>query len=250
MITLTDLHVHTKYCDGKSTPEEMVIEAINKGVKNLGIVVHSYVEFDKDFCLSEDKYSQFIEEIANLKSKYQGKINLYCGIELDYYSTPNASGFDYVIGAVHYLEKDGEYYSVDLSPKMLENAVNKAYNGSYLEFAKQYYSLVSKLCERPCDIIAHFDLLTKFNDSVRQIDTDSKEYKTAWKGAVDKLLPHEKYFEINTGGIARAGKKEAYPSNEIIEYIKSRGGKFILSSDAHQKNGITFAFNEYEKIVK
>ena len=29
---LTDLHVHTNYCDGKNTPEEMVLAAIEKAL--------------------------------------------------------------------------------------------------------------------------------------------------------------------------------------------------------------------------
>ena len=36
---MSDLHVHTNYCDGKSTPEEMVLSAIDKGLKN---VTHLY----------------------------------------------------------------------------------------------------------------------------------------------------------------------------------------------------------------
>ena len=39
---LTDLHVHTNYCDGKNTPEEMVLAAIEKGMECIGFSVHSY----------------------------------------------------------------------------------------------------------------------------------------------------------------------------------------------------------------
>ena len=58
----TDLHVHSCYCDGADSPETMVLEAIKKGIKRLGIVVHSFVPFDKDFCLEENKYQEFIEK--------------------------------------------------------------------------------------------------------------------------------------------------------------------------------------------
>ena len=59
----TDLHVHSLFCDGKDTPEDIVKMAIEKGIKNLGIVVHSYLPFDKDYCLNENRYGEFINEI-------------------------------------------------------------------------------------------------------------------------------------------------------------------------------------------
>ncbi|MBQ9104143.1 MAG: histidinol-phosphatase HisJ family protein [Clostridia bacterium] len=243
----TDLHIHSCFCDGVDLPETIVLEAIKKGIKHLGIVVHSFVPFDKDFCLEENRYQEFIAEISKLKSKYKDKITLYAGIELDYYSTPNVSGFDYVIGAVHYIEKNGEYYSVDLSPEELKRAVEVGFFGNYMEFAKEYYLLVSKLCERPCDIIAHFDLITKYNDKYKLFDTESNEYKNAWQQSANELLKHNKYFEINTGAMFRVGKKEPYPSTEIINYLKERGAKFILSSDAHSKSAIAYNFEDYEK---
>ena len=43
----SDLHAHTNFCDGKNSPEEMVKSAIEKGLKKIGLVVHSYTDFDK-----------------------------------------------------------------------------------------------------------------------------------------------------------------------------------------------------------
>ena len=46
MTPLCDFHVHTSFCDGRDEPEKMVFSAVEKGVERLGLVVHSYVEFD------------------------------------------------------------------------------------------------------------------------------------------------------------------------------------------------------------
>lgn len=32
MMKLQNLHTHTKYCDGKDTPEEIILTAIEKGL--------------------------------------------------------------------------------------------------------------------------------------------------------------------------------------------------------------------------
>ena len=41
-----NLHTHTCFCDGKNTPEEMVISAIEKGMDVLGFSGHSSSSFD------------------------------------------------------------------------------------------------------------------------------------------------------------------------------------------------------------
>ena len=39
---MIDLHVHTCYCDGHDSPEQMVLSAIDRGVTTLGIVAHYF----------------------------------------------------------------------------------------------------------------------------------------------------------------------------------------------------------------
>ena len=83
---LTDLHVHTNYCDGKNTPEEMVLAAIEKGMECIGFSVHSYTEFDTSFCIKSEKVADYKAEINGLKEKYKDKIRILCGTEMDYFS--------------------------------------------------------------------------------------------------------------------------------------------------------------------
>ena len=40
-----NLHIHTTYAGGKDTPEEMVCEAIARGVDSIGFSEHSYISF-------------------------------------------------------------------------------------------------------------------------------------------------------------------------------------------------------------
>ena len=54
---------------------------------------------------------------------------------------------------------------------------------------------------------------------------------------------------INTGAIARGKRTQPYPAPEMIEYIRSRGGKFILSSDAHFKEKLAYDFEIYENLL-
>ena len=46
-----NLHTHSIFSDGKSTPEEVVVEAINQGMKVLGFSDHSPVPFENSFAI-------------------------------------------------------------------------------------------------------------------------------------------------------------------------------------------------------
>lgn len=240
-----DLHVHSNFCDGKNCPEEMVESAIKKGLERIGVVAHSYVGFDESSCIPLEKIPEFLNETTRLKEKYRGKIEVLCGLEEDLFSEQSREGFDYTVGSVHYIKRGGEYISVDESPEMTLSALKRFYGGDFYSFAEDYFKNVSLLAQKAPDIIGHFDLVKKFEKSV-PFDRANPRYISAWQSAAEALLPLGAPFELNTGGVCRGYSDEPYPSFEIAEYIKSRGGRLILSSDAHRAEDIAFGFERFE----
>ncbi|MBE6588241.1 MAG: histidinol-phosphatase HisJ family protein [Ruminococcaceae bacterium] len=239
-----DFHVHTTFSDGKCTPEELAELALSLGMTHLGFSDHSYTPFDPDYCMSPEAEAEYKREISRLKEKYRPRIEIFCGIEQDYYSKKRAEGYDYIIGSVHYVKAGGEYLSVDKSAADLRAAVNEHFAGDPLAFAEEYFRTVGEVVDKTCaDIIGHFDLLTKFNEKDPLIDESHPRYIKAWQSAVDRLLPTGKLFEINTGVIARGYRSAPYPASPIIEYIKKGGGSFILSSDSHRPT-LCFGFED------
>ena len=244
---LEDFHTHTVFCDGNNSPEEMVLSAIEKGVQKLGLLVHAYVDFD-DCCVKLYEIEKFKAEISRLREKYKEKIQIFCGVEMDYYSSMDLEGFDYVIGSVHYLKLGEEYFAVDLTAETLRTVANKYFDGDIYAVCEAYYALVGEIADKfKIDIIGHFDLITKFSENEDFIDANNPRYINAAKGAIEKLVKHNIPFEINTGAIARGYKKTPYPSFELTKYIAKLGGKFILSSDSHNKNSLCSGFDKWEK---
>ena len=242
----TDLHTHTYFCDGKDSPEDMVISAIEKGIDTLGILTHSYVEFDPSACIAENRQEEFIRVVNRLKEKYKDKIKILCGIEVDYYTTSIIEGYDYKLGSLHYFKIGEKYYSLDISIPGFIDMAKKEFGGDYLAVCEKYYELVAGVVEKTgADIIAHIDLITKFNENEKLFDTSDPRYVKAYKAAVDALIPYGKPFEVNTGAISRGYRTTPYPSKEILDYIKSKGGKLIISSDSHSKENIAFLFDNY-----
>ncbi len=72
---IQDLHSHTYYSDcGRDDPHEIIDAALNGGVTHFGISDHNYG--------IGERLQEYVEEIKLLKKEYEGKIRLFCGIEL------------------------------------------------------------------------------------------------------------------------------------------------------------------------
>ncbi len=247
---LFDLHVHSVFSDGKDEPRDIVLAAIEKGVKTLGFSDHSYTEFDERYCLQRDKQAEYMKTVNDLKNEFSGKIKILCGTEQDFYSTAPTAGYDYVIGSVHYILKGGEYIPVDETADILKQAAKDYFSGDIMSLCEAYFEEVGEVYEKTkCDIVGHFDLITKFNEQEKLFDETDPRYINAYQKAVDRIIKNCKAFEINTGAISRGYRTTPYPSDEIRDYIRQKGGKFILSSDSHQKETLCFEFDKFRSLV-
>ena len=181
--------MHTTFCDGKNTAEEMVLSAIEKGFSVLGFSGHAPMPFETDWCMTEESALCYREEVTRLKEKYKEKIRIYCGIEQDYFSEASVSEYDFVIGSVHYVKKNGCYLAVDDTKEAVASAVMEHYCGDAYAFAEDYYRLIGNLLNKVhADIIGHFDLITKFNEDQSFFHLSSERYLAAWQSAVRALL--------------------------------------------------------------
>ena len=237
--------MHTAYCDGACTPEDMVLSAIDKGLDTVGICCHSYTFFDESYCIKKADIPRYLAELRYLRTKYYDTIHVLCGVEQDYYSDYPTDEFDYVIGSVHYIKAGEDYIPVDESVEILKEAAQKYFGGDMYALCEKYFETVADVVNQTdCDIIGHFDLISKFIEREPLFDADHPRYVAAWRKAVDELVKYDVPFEINTGAISRGYRTSPYPSREIQDYIREKGGRFVLSSDAHSADAIAFGFNE------
>ena len=246
---LSDFHTHTFFCDGKNSPEEMVVAAIDKGFEKIGISGHSFTPFDRNYSMSEEGTQDYFNEITALKEKYKNKIQVLCGIEWDLLSKEPTLPFDYRIGSVHYLKCGDEFVTVDSKAEILKKAAEKYFGGDVLSLVEEYYKSLANFKNKNIDIIGHIDLITKTNKNGCLFDTDCARYKTAALNTVDALLEKKIPFEINTGAISRGYTVQPYPADFILKHIKEKGGTVIFNSDAHSKENIGFELEKWHKIL-
>ncbi len=242
-----DLHTHTVYCDGRNTPDEMARAAIAQGLSCLGFSGHGYAPYDRDCCMTREGAAEYRAAVAAAREKYAGEVRIFCGVEQDYWSDEDTAPYEYVIGSVHYVKRDGLMLCVDNTPEIARAAVDEHFGGDWYALAEAYFETVADVVRKTrCDIIGHFDLVSKFNEKERFFDERHPRYVAAWQGALDALLPCGVPFEINTGAMSRAWRTQAYPNWEMIDCICARGGRFVLSSDSHSDQTLCFGFETYE----
>ncbi|MCQ2413621.1 MAG: histidinol-phosphatase [Clostridia bacterium] len=249
---LANYHTHSTFCDGKNTPRETIERALALGCAEIGFSGHSYTETgDREpYCMTREGTEQYQTEIRKLKEEYRGKISVLLGVEQDYFALDGTEDYEYVIGSVHYVEKDGVYLPVDESKAILIDSVNRYYDGDYYAFIEDYYELVGKIYERTeCDIVGHFDLVTKFNGDGELFDTNHPRYRAAALGALKKLMGRGLYFEINFGAVARGYRKTPYPESWILDILKENGEKILLSSDCHNNELLLFGVDRENDFV-
>lgn len=245
-----NLHTHSTYCDGKDSLEEMICSAIDKNFQSIGFSSHCYsgLAFDDCGIKTKDKYYKYLDELDELKAKYQGKIEIFRAVELE---SRVADGFypnkdkalDYAIGSVHWFYLDNKCWAVDYTPEVFLEA-EYAF-GTKRKLIESYYEEISKFASSSdYDILGHIDLVTKFSERMNWNFESNSWYRDAAITALECAIKHDKFIEVNTGAISRGYRTTPYPAPFLLKRIKELNGRVILSSDCHNKNNLDCYFKE------
>lgn len=246
-----NLHIHSTYADGKDTPEEMIVEAIQRGFDSIGFSEHSYMSFSSyPYQMTVEEMENYKTEIRTLKTKYKDVLDIFCGLEFEMFSDVPTDGFDYLIGSVHYLDFEGVILGFDRGLEETLAYVNINFGGDGLRFAQKYFETVARLPEKGSfDILGHFDLITKNNEKGKFIDVSSKEYLHAGFEAIHALRGKIPFFEVNTGAISRGYRTSPYPQMEFLREFKRLGFGVVITSDCHDKNYIDCSYDEAKGMI-
>lgn len=245
---LSNYHTHTSFCDGKNTPEEIVLYAIEKGFSSIGFSGHGYTPFDVRYCMKD--MTEYIKEITRLKDKYGKKIEIYCGVEEDAFSYVERENFDYIIGSSHYFYIQDKYYSIDSGYDYFKKCF-EMFNNNALKFSETYFStFVSYIRERKPDIVGHFDIITKYDEVSPQIFLNNRKYFKIAEKYLKIAAETDLIFEINTGAMARGIRTAPYMEERLLYILKEKESKLILSSDSHSVDTLNAYFDDAKCLLK
>lgn len=250
---LSNLHTHSCFSDGRDTPEEIVREALRKGFISLGFSDHSPTPYFSDCNMPEERTEAYRREIRRLQKRYAGQIAIFLGIEQDANSAPAPRQlYDYRIGSVHdLLGPDGQVYTVDWDLPHFEDGLRELSGGDIRDFCGRYYAAYRQMLQthRP-EIAGHMDLLKKLNQEGRFFREEDTWYLEMAEQTLEAVRRTGAVLEVNTGGIARGGCREPYPSAHLLQIACQKGIPVTLSADAHRKEDLDFYFRESIAILR
>lgn len=243
----SNLHNHTVFSDGRHTPEENVLAAIEAGMESLGFSDHSDTPCDQSYCMKTPQYDAYIACIDELKDRYAQKLRIFTGMELDAYSEIPTQKLDYRIASVHYILENGKCYPIDHSLPQQQACAAEVFGGDRVAMARHYFQILTEHVRR-CrpNLVGHFDVITKFGF----MPEEDPAYRAAARQALEQIIPVCPYIEVNTGAIARGCRDIPYPAPYLWDTLKACGARPVLGSDSHDKKNLCFYFDQSVALLK
>ena len=246
------LHTHSIYSDGKSTPVEMIEEAIKQKLTMIGFSEHSPLPFENNFSLKAAW--DYVEDVKEHAVTFADEIKIKCGLEADYIpavtqpfaETRKYYGLDYVIGGVHLVGKSAnpdEIWFID-GPKyeVYDEGLQKFFDCDIRRAVKAFYQQTNEMIENEqFDIIAHFDKI-KMHNRNRYFTEDEKWYRDLAFETLGLIAEKGLIMEINTRGIYKKRCPDLYPSPWLIKEARKKNIPVMISSDAHHCSELTLEF--------
>ena len=246
-----NLHTHTTFCDGKSTPEQLVLAAIEKGFSSIGFSSHSYNPHSGMFAGKPDRSKEYLQHIRSLQQKYRGAIDIYCGLEVEAAVLPELTGYDYLIGSAHYFHIGNECIGFDRSPERVRQIIDTYFGGSVTEYTRRYLETLLTLPQYGnFDILGHFDIHAKNMERIDLFKENDSEYLSLCFDAIDSLAGKIPFFEVNTGCVARGYRSIPYPIPVFIKRMREKGFGAVITSDCHDAKYLDYGFDEARVLLK
>jgi histidinol-phosphatase (PHP family) len=245
---IANYHTHSTFCDGKNTPEEIVIAAMEKNMSAIGFSGHGYTDYDLRYCMQDTQ--GYVNEINRLKKKYGKYIQIYLGIEEDAFCYTDRNHFDYIIGSCHYFCVNDSYYPIDSNYDYFKKCLD-VFNYDVVAMAHSYYGAFCNYIKlRKPDIIGHYDLITKFDELNASLFLENKTYNSIAEEYTRQVCRSGCFFEVNTGAISRGFRTTPYPAQNLLRILKNESSGLILSSDSHNADTLDFGFDEARRYLK
>ena len=116
---------------------------------------------------------------------------------------------------------------------------------------REYYRLLAETPERTgCDILGHFDLVTKFNEGNRFFDPESPRLRALALEALEALASRDVIFEVNTGAISRGWRSAPYPAAFLLKEMRRRKARVCITGDSHAADALLTGFGQAKALLE
>jgi histidinol-phosphatase (PHP family) len=238
-LRLVDYHIHSNYSsDSDASMIDICQRAHTIRIHEIGFSEH--IEFDpQDWGYGYFDYELYTSDIYRAREQFSNNLIIKKGVEVDYQHWVEddirewlkEKEFDFVIGSVHYLNR--QYISDTL---ISEKHLRDLYD---LYFTEVNNSITSGLF----DIVGHLDLPWSYTYRNRE-SFDQISYWEKMRETLNMIIEADMYLEINTKGLREQGCS-TYPSRRVLNtYFDQGGHRISVGSDAHSTQEIGMGVKE------
>lgn len=246
----SNAHCHTTYCDGRNTPEEMILAALERDFVSLGFSIHGWTPYDRT-PVTLEREAAYRAELKRLREKYRGRIEILIGAEKDSLYERDFSDYEYRIDSIHWLREGGEEICIDQSAAVADENVARCFGGDYYAYCRAYYRFQAEVCARSdAAFIGHFDLIRKFNVGNCRFDEADARYLGPATEALEVAARRGLPIEVNSSAIYRHRHDAPYPGPMLLRRFRELGGEIIVNSDAHDARNLDAEFDRCTEIAK
>jgi len=246
-------HTHSSFCDGKLSPEDYVLRAIQLGIHSLGFSSHAPMLLDYVWAMNKSNLESYLYEISRLKEKYRNKINIYQSLEIDYIPGISKSfkdwksdcQLDYTIGSVHLVKaiSERDFWFLDGPESNYSRGILELFNGDVKKAVTSYYHQIIDMVqiEKP-DVIGHVDKV-KMNNKGQFFSENDVWYVDLLNETLRTIEKSNSIVEVNTRGLYKKKSKELFPDSYFLEECFRRNIPVTISSDAHHPDELIAEFD-------
>lgn len=249
----SNYHSHCTFCDGRSSMEKFIEFAIAKNVKNYGFSSHAPLPFLTKWTMLESDFPDYQNEFKRYKQKYNEKINLYLGLEIDYMEDfptfithfLENQKLDYLISSIHYLDKisDDKYWAIDGPFDEFDNGLKLLFQSDIKAAVYRYFEVVNQMVDKGgFDIVGHLDKIALHGHCYSDFNLKASWYTNLIGDVLEKIKNKGLILEINTKSLSEMGF--TYPSQHFFPLINELDIPIMVNSDCHYPNLITAGFKE------
>lgn len=249
----SNLHTHSTWCDGKSTPDELVSRALVSGMSSLGFASHA--PFPCAWCLAPEKLDNYLKDMERLKAT--APIPVLAGLEVDY--IPGVIGpsdfqdqLDFTIGSVHFVDGEGTFrWEADTSLLQFKEGLQRIFHGDVQQAVTRYFTLMRDMLinSRP-DILGHMDRIKMHNTEMHFFNEDASWYRDQLVHTLECARDLGVVVEINTRGLYKKRHVETYPGDFACQRIAEMKIPVMLALDAHYEGELITCFAEIAERLK
>ena len=186
----------------------------------------------------KDRFLDSVAAVTALKEKYNGKLNLICGVEMGQpQAAPEAAAFinadervDFIIGSLHQIRGEKDFYYIDY----IDLGTDKIY-----DLLERYFMELNEMCRtNSFDVLGHLTYCLRYMKQRHGIEPDISRFDDIIADSFRTLAQNGKGIEINTSGL-RQGFGETFPNLRYTKLFREMGGEIIsVGSDAHTAEDI------------